>query len=57
MLIEEVSLILEMVEDETAEKKISEITSYLAEFYGNPHKDNLNSWLKAEFKLEIENKK
>lgn len=54
VLIEEVSVILEIVEDETDEKKISEITSFLIEFYGNPHNDNLKSWLKSEFKLEIE---
>jgi len=53
-LIEEVSVILEMVEDETDEKKISEVTAFLIEFYGNPHNDNLKSWLKSEFELEIE---
>ena len=49
---EEVSLLLSTLEDLSNEEKIKEVTSYLNEFYGNPYKNNLNAWLKAEFELE-----
>jgi len=48
---EEVSILLETFEKENNTKKIDEITGYLFEFYGNPSKNNLTSWLKAEFDL------
>jgi hypothetical protein len=48
----EVDLLLETYEGEDDNKKINEVTAYLYEFYGNPHKDNLNDWLKSEFGLE-----
>lgn len=49
---EEVGILLETLQKESATKKIDEVTAYLNEFYGNPNKDNLASWLKAEFSLE-----
>ncbi|MGV6862407.1 MAG: hypothetical protein ACWA41_11585 [Putridiphycobacter sp.] len=39
---------------ETAEAKISEITSYLNEFYGKPQKQSLYDWLEKEFDLKVE---
>jgi hypothetical protein len=48
----EVELLLATFDKESDDKKIEEVTGYLQEFYGNPHKDNLKSWLKAEFNLE-----
>jgi len=52
LLVEEVSLLLQSFEGETDEKKIEEVTAHLIDFYGTPHKGNLKSWLKSEFKLE-----
>lgn len=49
---EEVSLILEMFDNESVDKKINEITAHLIEFYGKPQSDNLNAWLEAEFELK-----
>jgi len=49
---EEVAILLETLQKESVSKKIDEVTAYLNEFYGNPNKDNLSSWLKAEFSLE-----
>ena len=48
----EVSILLETFQKETNTKKIDEVTAFLIEFYGNPSKENLASWLKAEFSLE-----
>lgn len=48
----EVSVILEMFDSESVEKKINEVTAHLTEFYGQPQKENLNSWLEKEFKLK-----
>jgi hypothetical protein len=52
LLVEEVSLLLQSFEGEADEKKIEEVAAHLIDFYGTPHKENLKSWLKAEFKLE-----
>ena len=49
---EEVGILLETLQKESTTKKIDEVTAYLNEFYGNPNKDNLSSWLKAEFSLK-----
>ena len=49
---EEVSLILEMFDTESVDKKINEVTAHLIEFYGKPQSDNLNAWLEAEFELK-----
>lgn len=49
---EEVMILLNGLGDISEEEKIKEITGYLHDFYGTPHKNNLNDWLKAELKLE-----
>jgi hypothetical protein len=51
---EEVSLLLETLQKKSGSEKVDEVTAYLNDFYGNPHKDNLASWLKAEFNLEAQ---
>jgi len=48
----EVNVLLEGLGKVSEEEQIKEITSYLNDFYGNPHKNNLRDWLKSEFKLE-----
>lgn len=50
-LVAEVKILLQSYEDVSDEEKVKEVTSYLNEFYGNAHKANLKSWLKAEFNL------
>lgn len=52
LLKEEVSIILETFKDADNSKKVSEVTAYLNEFYGNPAKENLAIWLKSEFGIE-----
>ena len=54
ILREEVSILLKTLEKASAAKKIDEVTAYLDEFYGSPHKDNLAQWLKTEFSLSPE---
>ena len=51
-LVAEVNILLDSFSDASNEEKIKEVVSYLNEFYGNPHKENLKAWLKAEFNLE-----
>ena len=48
----EVEIIMAEYADKDAATQIKEITAYLNEFYGNPQKDNLGEWLKAEFDLQ-----
>lgn len=48
----EVQIILEEFSDKKDDSKIEEVTAYLNEFYGKPHKDNLSKWLKSEFDLK-----
>lgn len=48
----EVSVILEMFEDETVEQQFNEVESHLIEFHGKPDSDNLDEWMKKEFDLE-----
>ena len=50
-LVAEVKILIESYQDVSDEEKVQEITAYLNEFYGNAHRANLNSWLKAEFNL------
>ncbi|MFT4601433.1 MAG: hypothetical protein ACI857_001613 [Arenicella sp.] len=52
LLVDEVSLLLQSFEDEKDNVKIDEVTAHLIEFHGTPHKQNLKSWLEAEFKLK-----
>lgn len=52
LLKDEVTIILGEYAEKDAGTQIKEITSYLNEFYGNPQKDNLGEWLKAEFDLK-----
>lgn len=47
----ELEVILEEYKEKDAATQIKEITAYLNEFYGNPQKDNLASWLSTEFGL------
>ena len=49
---EEISLLLELMGDESDNQKIEEVTAHLNEFYGKPQKSNLNNWLKEEFEIE-----
>jgi hypothetical protein len=49
---EEVSILLETIHEKTNADKMNEVTAYLNEFYGNPAKENLAAWLKAEFGIE-----
>jgi len=48
----EVEVIMAEYAEKDAATQIKEITAYLNEFYGNPQKDNLGEWLKAEFNLQ-----
>ena len=48
---DEVAIILAEFSDKDSNTKIKEVTSYLNEFYGSPQKENLTSWLKAEFDI------
>lgn len=48
----EVEIIMSEYGEKDAATQIKEITAYLNEFYGNPQKDNLGEWLKAEFSLQ-----
>lgn len=52
ILKEEIEILLTSLDDISNEEKIKHITSYLVDFYGTPYKNNLSSWLKAEFELE-----
>ncbi len=47
-------LISELGEGKTDEDEISEITSYLNEFYGQPQKESLYKWLEKEFNINVE---
>jgi len=47
----EVEIIMGEYTDEAGENKLKEVTAYLNEFYGKPHKDNLVKWLDSEFKM------
>lgn len=51
LLKEELNIIISEYSDKDGDKKKSEITSYINEFYGKPDKDNLAEFLKAEFEL------
>jgi hypothetical protein len=51
----EIELLLnEFPKDSSNEFKISEITSYLNEFYGKPQKQSLYNWLEKNYTLKIE---
>jgi len=52
VLKEEVSILLKSLKEADNTKKISEVTAYLNDFYGNPSKENLAVWLKKEFGIE-----
>jgi len=52
---EEINVMLdELGEGKTDEDKISDITSYLNEFYGQPQSGSLYKWLEKEFSIKIE---
>jgi hypothetical protein len=51
ILKDELNIIISEYSDKEADKKKSEITSYINEFYGKPDKDNLAEYLEAEFNL------
>ena len=51
VLKEEVQMILDSFAEEKKSQKINEVTSYINDFYGKPDKDNLEFWLKSQFKL------
>ncbi len=48
---EEVQMILDSFANEKKSQKINEVTSYINDFYGKPDKENLEYWLKSQFKL------
>jgi hypothetical protein len=45
----EVQIILSEIKDKSSNEKISEINSYINEFYGKVYRGNLVSWLKGNF--------
>lgn len=51
LLKQELNIIISEYSEKDADKKKSEITSYINEFYGKPDKDNLAEFLKDEFEL------
>lgn len=51
LLKDELNIIISEYSEKDADKKKSEITSYINEFYGKPDKDNLAEFLKKEFSL------
>ncbi len=48
---EEINMIIDSFHDKNNDQKIKEIISYINDFYGKPDKENLEHWLKTEFKL------
>jgi len=54
MKIEVKMLLDELGGNRSDEDKISEITSYLNEFYGEPQKESLYKWLEKEFNINVE---
>jgi len=48
---EEVQMIIDSFSDKSKSVKVKEVTSYINDFYGKPDKENLEFWLKAQFKL------
>ena len=48
---EEVQMIIDSFSDKKESEKINEVTSYINDFYGKPDKENLEFWLKSQFKL------
>ncbi len=54
MKIEVQMLLDELGDGRSDEDKISEITSYLNEFYGEPQKESLYKWLEKEFNINVE---
>lgn len=48
----EVSIILETLKGKEKSHIVSEVESYLFEFYGNPAHENLTTWLQKEFGIE-----
>lgn len=48
----EVNVLLEGMPSSSDSTKFKEVNAYLNEFYGAPHDNNLNTWLKAEFGIE-----
>ncbi|MEZ4936476.1 MAG: hypothetical protein R2799_02675 [Crocinitomicaceae bacterium] len=51
LLKDELKIIIAEYSDKDSDKKKSEITSYINEFYGKPDKDNLAEFLEKEFQL------
>ena len=48
---EEVQMIIDSFSDKSKSVKVKEVTSYINDFYGKPDKENLEFWLKSQFKL------
>ena len=46
----ELEIIMMEIEDLEEEKQLAELTSYLNEYYGKPHKDNLKVWVAEHLK-------
>ena len=50
----EIEVLLDGLESLSDDKKIDEVATYVAEFYGKPQKENLNDWLFKTFNLGIQ---
>jgi hypothetical protein len=50
----EIDILLSSSKELSVEHKMSEITSYLNDFYGKPQKENMATWLAKEFGIELE---
>ncbi len=50
---EEVTIILTELEKKKDKEKLTEVLSYINEFYGKPDKDNLKLWLADNFKINV----
>lgn len=49
----EVKIILDELAKKTEEQKLEDVLSYINEFYGKPDKDNVKSFLSAQFGLDL----
>jgi hypothetical protein len=48
----EVKIIIDEMSNKTYNEKLSEITSYINDFYGKPEENNLKEWLKVNLNLK-----
>jgi len=53
-LTKEVQIILDEIKEKPVREKMGEVDSFIKEFYGNVHRDNLISWLKSSFGIKAD---